>query len=157
MELVYLWVEKYKNIENQGFNFSSRFECKYDDDKKELTIDEKKEHVSIFSDNINVTAIVGENGSGKSNILKALFQNDDHSSAYDKLWYILYNKCDDNLNIYFIDHMGIHEKLNIEKNSKNNIDTFKITLQDKLNFSMIYFSSIFQYLPVHNDKQSKSF
>ncbi len=29
MELVYLWVEKYKNIYGQGFNFSPRFsyEC----------------------------------------------------------------------------------------------------------------------------------
>ena len=24
MELVYLWVEEYKNIKNQGFNFSPR-------------------------------------------------------------------------------------------------------------------------------------
>ena len=38
MELVYLWVEEYKNIRNQGFNFSPRFECeffpKYDKDGK---------------------------------------------------------------------------------------------------------------------------
>ncbi|PNV83912.1 MAG: hypothetical protein C0627_03305 [Sulfurimonas sp.] len=71
MELVYLWVEKYKNIENQGFNFSPRFTCKYEDG--ELTID-KKEHVSIFPDNINVTAIVGENGSGKSSIIHNIFK-----------------------------------------------------------------------------------
>ena len=69
MELVYLWVEEYKNIKNQGFNFSPRFTCKYDEASKELTI-YKKEHVSIFPDNINVTAIVGENGSGKSSILE---------------------------------------------------------------------------------------
>ena len=31
MELVYLWVEKYKNIENQGFNFSPRFEYEFKD------------------------------------------------------------------------------------------------------------------------------
>lgn len=30
MELVYLWVEKYKNIENEGFNFSPRFRCEFD-------------------------------------------------------------------------------------------------------------------------------
>jgi hypothetical protein len=29
MELVYLWVEEYKNIYHQGFNFSPRFECEY--------------------------------------------------------------------------------------------------------------------------------
>ena len=72
MELVYLWVEEYKNIKNQGFNFSPRFTCKYDKDKNELTIEEKKDYVSIFPENINVTAIVGENGSGKSSICEEI-------------------------------------------------------------------------------------
>ena len=72
MELVYLWVEEYKNIRNQGFNFSPRFECEFDEDTKELTITENKDYVSIFPKNINITAIVGENGSGKSSVLEAL-------------------------------------------------------------------------------------
>ena len=72
MELVYLWVEEYKNIKNQGFNFSPRFECKYDEDTKELSIDEKKNYTSIFPENINITAIVGENGSGKSSLLTGI-------------------------------------------------------------------------------------
>lgn len=72
MELVYLWVENYKNIKNQGFNFSPRFECKYNQDTKELTIDENKDYVSIFPENINITAIVGENGSGKTSILEEI-------------------------------------------------------------------------------------
>ena len=78
MELVYLWVEEYKNIKKQGFNFSPRFECEfkdeYDDkgklkDNCELIIREKKDYVSIFPENINITAIVGGNGSGKSSLL----------------------------------------------------------------------------------------
>ncbi|MCT7554209.1 ATP-binding protein [Aliarcobacter butzleri] len=70
MELVYLWVEEYKNIHKQGFNFSPRFRCEYDEEKNELTINENKDYVSIFPDNINITAIVGENGSGKTNLGK---------------------------------------------------------------------------------------
>lgn len=70
MELVYLWVEEYKNIKEQGFNFSPRFDCDFDGEN--LTIEEKKDYLSIFPDNINVTAIVGENGSGKSTILQLL-------------------------------------------------------------------------------------
>lgn len=71
MELVYLWVEEYKNIRNQGFNFSPRFECEFDGEN--LTITENEDYVSIFPDNINVTAIVGENGSGKSSVIKLIF------------------------------------------------------------------------------------
>jgi predicted ATPase len=101
MELVYLWVEKYKNIEKQGFNFSPRFECKfydeYDEDGKlkddcKLVICDKKQNEvldekaqkckpckdnnyieNFFGDNVNITAIVGENGSGKSSVQKLIF------------------------------------------------------------------------------------
>ncbi len=167
MELVYLWIKEYKNIKNQGFNFAPKFECEYKNGN--LTICDKKakddnckskDYIeNFFGKNMNITAIVGENGSGKSNILKALFQNDDHSSAYDELWYILYSEFDNKLNIYFIDRTGIKEKRDVEKNFTHNIETLKneATLQTELNFSMVYFSNILHYLPVHNDKQKKSF
>ncbi|WP_418180775.1 AAA family ATPase [Aliarcobacter lanthieri] len=81
MELVYLWVEEYRNINRQGFNFSSKFKCKfkdeYDENNKlknncELSIEENNNFINIFPDNINITAIVGENGSGKSNLINCL-------------------------------------------------------------------------------------
>ena len=73
MELVYLWVEDYKNIQKQGFNFSPRFTCDYDEVTKELTIDENDDYIpDFFGENINVTAIVGKNGSGKSSVLELL-------------------------------------------------------------------------------------
>lgn len=90
MELVYLWVEDYKNIKKQGFNFSPRFRCKYDEATQELTIDEKKDYVNIFPPNINVTAIVGENGSGKSSILSC-------TPARQKVFIVLF---DQELKIY---------------------------------------------------------
>ncbi len=71
MELVYLWVEDYKNIHNQGFNFSPKFTCDYDGET--LTINDNPEYIeNFFGKNINVTAIVGKNGSGKSSILEVL-------------------------------------------------------------------------------------
>lgn len=78
MELVYLWVEDYKNIKKQGFDFSPRFKCEFKDeynengelkDNCELIIDENEDYIkSIYGSNIQITAIIGENGAGKSSI-----------------------------------------------------------------------------------------
>ncbi|WP_457562122.1 AAA family ATPase [Caminibacter pacificus] len=73
MELVYLWIEDYKNIKRQGFTFSPKFDCKYDPETNTLEIKEKKDYVNIFPDNINVTAIVGKNGAGKSSVLEVFY------------------------------------------------------------------------------------
>ena len=90
MELVYLWVDKYKNIEKQGFNFSPRFTCEYDEDTKKLgkVVDKEKTGEfypkNFFGENINVTAIVGENGSGKSRILETFTKTNSNFLFYDE-------------------------------------------------------------------------
>jgi ABC-type transport system involved in cytochrome bd biosynthesis fused ATPase/permease subunit len=101
MELVYLWVDNYKNIAKQGFNFSPRFRCEYDEEKNELEIidkDETREFYpkNFFGDNINVTAIVGKNGSGKSSLLQLLerrreLKNINHFFIYLKMRIIIVN------------------------------------------------------------------
>ena len=98
MELVYLWVEKYKNIKNQGFNFSSKFECtfydKYDEDGCKLDISKKNEDEYIedfFGKNINVTAIVGKNGSGKSSILNAIINSSENDFTMEEKYILVYS------------------------------------------------------------------
>jgi hypothetical protein len=65
MELIYLWVKEYKNIKEQGFNFSARYRCKYDKDKNELTIDENREYVHIFRKILMSRLLSGRMGAGR--------------------------------------------------------------------------------------------
>lgn len=125
MELVYLWVEKYKNIENQGFNFSPRFTCSYDEEKQELTIDKKDDYASIFPPNINVTAIVGENGSGKSSIFEVLtflFYQGVIANREDKTFFLFYKndkffiQCENYKNIP-LDEKDLEDFIKIKNNT----------------------------------------
>jgi len=92
LELVYLWVEDYKNIKKQGFNFSSRFEFKYDEESNELTIDENDDYLpDFFGENINITAIVGKNGSGKSSLLEFILDRlANRHNVYPKNFIFIY-------------------------------------------------------------------
>ena len=152
MELVYLWVENYKNIQKQGFNFSPRFKCEFKDeyDEKgilkyncELEIIDKDETgefypKNFFGDNINITAIVGENGSGKSSVLEILKYG--NSLSYDfktkkpHCFYILYDEIKES----FI-FQGVEGK---QDNSVKSIFYIKYSnkMIDKI-FQNIYYSS----------------
>ncbi|PHS36217.1 MAG: hypothetical protein COB07_12525 [Sulfurovum sp.] len=126
MELVYLWVEDYKNIQNQGFNFSPKFECKfhdeYDDEGKlkdncKLEIIEKKEDEYLkdfFGKNINVTAIVGKNGSGKSSLLEFILDRlANRHDMYPKNFIFIYIY-ENKLHKYSNFEYTINPDLNIE-------------------------------------------
>lgn len=75
MELLYIWIDSYKNIHRQGFNFSPKYRFDFVPttfEKDEvlggnLTCTENKDFPDNFFDKgiSNVTAIVGEMGVGK--------------------------------------------------------------------------------------------
>lgn len=127
MELVYLWVEEYKNIKNQGFNFSPRFVCKFDG--KNLTITEDKDYISIFPENINVTAVVGENGSGKSSLYELLFNlihNVEIQNPNSLNFIVTFDKKE---NQYFINNF-INNKKNLDININGEKNQCRISTDD---------------------------
>lgn len=71
MELIYIWIEDYRNIYKQGFNLSSKWEVEFDEGENKISINSNPKHVEGFfpAGITNVTAVVGENGAGKSNLL----------------------------------------------------------------------------------------
>jgi len=157
MELVYLWVEDYKNIHKQGFNFSPRFRCEYDDEKNELTIDENGDYIeNFFGDNINVTAIVGKNGSGKSSVLELLSQilifQDDL-----KYFYILYdekeNKCYSNnikINTTLTKELYIPPHVNNAELDRGN-DNYAVKLSNHINMYYLNISHLERDSIIKND------
>ncbi|MCB0685623.1 MAG: hypothetical protein KDC53_03835, partial [Saprospiraceae bacterium] len=73
MELKFAWIDEYKNIKAQGYNFSPMERFAYDPASEILSFeDTSKEAIDGFFGEhfLNVTAIIGENGSGKSNLIE---------------------------------------------------------------------------------------
>lgn len=82
MRIVFVWIESYKKLKNFQTSFSGKYNIKYYEDR--LVISENKLFVEKFfkvngSDiDINLSAIVGENGTGKSTILDMIVEYIEH-------------------------------------------------------------------------------
>jgi hypothetical protein len=72
MQLCFIWISTYRNIEDQSFNLSSRFHISFTKKKSFLTINDNPKYIpDFFGDAItDVTGIVGENAAGKTNVLE---------------------------------------------------------------------------------------
>ncbi len=77
-ELVYFWIDNYKNLNEFGVKLSPKHnvDCHYDGSSSVLSFNNlefDKDKYSPFDEhNINITTIIGVNGSGKSNLLNAI-------------------------------------------------------------------------------------
>ena len=89
MKVCYLWVDRFRNFENQGFNFASDVKFHYDGRSGRLTktnLDPLPKDFFVPSDPeynhslnegrfVDVTGLIGRNGGGKSNVLDALLKS----------------------------------------------------------------------------------
>lgn len=76
MKLLYLWLENYNDkIVNQGFTFSPEYLIHFDNDLNKLFIKRNKKYISDFygKNILDITAIVGENGAGKTTVAKCVY------------------------------------------------------------------------------------
>jgi len=144
LELVYLWVEDYKNIHEQGFNFSPKFNCHYDGET--LTIDENldedgnKQYIeNFFGDNINVTAIVGKNGSGKSSVLELLAKLILEEEIEKKVLFVFTHEN----SILIFSNIDITHIIVINRTSINMVTPYNLEKIIDFNFFSTYYSPNF--------------
>lgn len=77
-ELVYFWIDNYKNLNQFGVELSPKHnvECYYDASSAILSFNnlefDKNKYSPFDEHNINITTVIGVNGSGKSNLLNAI-------------------------------------------------------------------------------------
>lgn len=85
MKLLYIYIDRYKNIQNTGFNLSSDYQIEFNGNEENPLLQIQKNDTGIpylFHENfLDVKGIVGENGAGKSNLLEFLY-NECTSDTY---------------------------------------------------------------------------
>ncbi len=72
IKIHYIWLKDCNCFHNQSFNFSTQYKFNYDSQTEELTVGEKNnEYIdNFFGENIDLTAVVGKNGTGKTTLLR---------------------------------------------------------------------------------------
>lgn len=153
MQILFFWLRDNGCFNNQGFNFSSEFRFKFD--AKQLFIEENPGHISNFynlSDKdpkINsVTAIVGENGAGKTfllNNLRVAITSGYSNYISDNDFLIAYELNDQ----YFIFSGSPFKIVGSEKFVRASKSKF---LSDKNKLKVIFYSSAFTSAPESSEE-----
>lgn len=134
MRLIYCYIERFRNIQNQGVLFSNDFRCQYKNTK--LLIE--KADANLTADYVygnefmrNIRLLVGKTGSGKTNLLQMIGMDEWQrmDSAKIDSYFMLYKM--DAQNEFFIEVVGnilleFAEKQNKERGYRNNIASYKI-------------------------------
>lgn len=174
LELAYIWIKDFREglINEQGFNFDNqyRYQCKIrNENEYGIYVKENLNYIEDFftreleskepNANIrNVTAIVGQNGAGKSSILEFIKDKvREKETASDKIFgnrdmenveeYIcIFRECIDEEKKYYISHSAKF-KVNIILDDNINFN-FEYTSQKEFrenltNTNIIYFSNVF--------------
>ncbi|PFP91695.1 hypothetical protein COK06_22935 [Bacillus cereus] len=145
MKLLYFWFKEYKQLKNFEANLGSEFIFNFNENK--LTINDNKVYIRDFfklptkdclRDNpiIDISAIVGENGSGKSTVLDFLSEVMSKNSIDSD--YILLYSVNNNLHIF----STIESKITFENKASKviNFCIAPINLQKHLT---LLFSNVF--------------
>ena len=101
MELMYIYIDKYRIFENEKIVFSTKFLIDYDKSRKKLSIKENKDYFNIYPDNIvNINGIFGKNATGKTSLLSLIGEKIEYRYRAHE--------------IYFEEESDPHEKIRLK-------------------------------------------
>lgn len=110
MKLIYCYIERFRNIENQEVSLSDEFDCHYRDSKIFIEKREKNPLMDYIYDNgfmSNLRIIVGKTGSGKTNFLQLIGMDwwNREDTAESDVYLLLYKMHDENA--FFVEEVGL--------------------------------------------------
>ncbi|TKH60182.1 hypothetical protein FC679_19965 [Bacillus cereus] len=143
MKIIFVWIETYKKLNNFQTSFSGKYKIKYHKDK--LVISKNKLFVENFfkingSDiDINLSAVVGENGTGKSTILDMIVEYIEQGMFFSDYIFIFESQGKIIIDSNFeINHIEITDE-NLEYRIINN-DSLDTLFEKQVT---IFFSNVF--------------
>lgn len=156
MELVYLYIKEYKNLKDLNLNFGCEYIFQFDQKINKLELKNNELFIADFYDNgfsptriLNISSIIGENGSGKTSILNFIKDNLVKGTALfseaifiikENRKFTIYSTFE---NLRKIEKVGFEQKfIPRNTNSSEEID-FGYEFRGFENQDIIYFSNIF--------------
>ncbi|WP_102694163.1 AAA family ATPase [Rummeliibacillus pycnus] len=170
MELIYTWIEKFRNYNEAELNFSEKFIIKYDRYNENIKITPNKSYSTIYPEYItNINAIVGKNSVGKTNLLDVIGLRADDRNKHSAEFEVIYNKEKGPYRIphdvkaeikhskyFFIYYMG---KDNNDQDlfcfEGNDIESFQSILKYKSGLSLGYWKSKYWFGFICNYSEGK--
>ena len=94
MELIYIYIESFRNIKNLDLTLSDKFKVTYDNTSKNISIIRNESYINnIYPSYIqNINAIVGKNGVGKTNIIDLIGMKIDDRNKNNAENKVIYKK-----------------------------------------------------------------
>lgn len=126
MNIAYIYLEKYKHLENVGFNFLPNHKFEY---KKGILTHRMGEPSHNLYGNVNITAIIGENGTGKSTLLEFICNYNVNTPSDRKLFIIVTKQEEMDKNNEAISRFAVHvKKESINYNKAYELVNFNIDI-----------------------------
>ncbi|WP_051951532.1 AAA family ATPase [Flavobacterium sp. ASV13] len=158
MEILYAYIDQYKGLNQMNLNFGGQYRFTFDKEKETLNFKENKMFIDNFynisqqgADIVNVSSIIGENGTGKSSILHFI---KDNLSSGKNLEYpiVLVVKTEGKIKIFStyqkikIDNAAFEIEIIINP-TQDQIISFGYDFRGLEATDIIYFSNIFDGTP----------